>query len=117
MKLIDGTEMIDNSPNEKAGELAEAIYDDVLFILDIEHKCIQDDEDGNTSNTEYGQDLFNCIYEQCMAYFERESHEWQRLSDDELDKIVEGMDLHVETYAGTRMYGRLIEQKLKEKNT
>jgi hypothetical protein len=25
--------------------------------------------------------------------------------------------LHVETYAGTRMYGRLIEQKLKEKNT
>jgi hypothetical protein len=117
MKLINGTEMIDNSPNEKAGELAEAIYDDVLFILDIEHKCIQDDEDGNTSNTEYGQDLFNGIYEQCMNYFERESHEWQRLSDEELDKIVEGMDLHVETYAGTRMYGRLIEQKLKEKNT
>jgi hypothetical protein len=117
MKLINGMEMIDNSPNEKAGELAEAIYDDVLFILDIEHKCIQEDEDGNTSDTEYGQDLFNCIYEQCMNYFERESHEWQRLSDDELDKIVEGMDLHVETYAGTRMYGRLIEQKLKEKNT
>jgi hypothetical protein len=117
MKLINGTEMIDNSPNEKAGELAEAIYDDVLFILDIEHKCIQDDEDGNTSNTEYGQDLFNGIYEQCMNYFERETHEWQRLSDEELDKIVEGMDLHVETYAGTRMYGRLIEQKLKEKNT
>jgi hypothetical protein len=41
MKLINGTEMIDNSPNEKAGELAEAIYDDVLFILDIEHKCIR----------------------------------------------------------------------------
>jgi hypothetical protein len=63
-----GTEMIDNSPNEKAGELAEAIYDDVLFILDIEHKCIQEDEDGNTSDiTEYGQqDLFNGIYEQCM---------------------------------------------------
>jgi hypothetical protein len=59
MKLINGTEMIDNSPNEKAGELAEAIYDDVLFILDIEHKCIQEDEDGNTSDTEYGQDLFN----------------------------------------------------------
>jgi hypothetical protein len=117
MKLINGTEMIDNSPNEKAGELAEAIYDDVLFILDIEHKCIQDDEDGNTTNTEYGQDLFNGIYEQCMNYFERESHEWQRLSDEELDKIVEGMELHVETYAGTRMYGRLIEQKLKEKNT
>ena len=75
MKLINGTEMIDNSPNEKAGELAEAIYDDVLFILDIEHKCIQDDEDGNTSNTEYGQDLFNCIYEQCMVYFERENNE------------------------------------------
>jgi hypothetical protein len=74
MKLINGTEMIDNSPNEKAGELAEAIYDDVLFILDIEHKCIQDDEDGNTSNTEYGQDLFNGIYEQCMNYFEREGN-------------------------------------------
>ena len=117
MKLINGTEIIDNSPNEKAGELAEAIYDDVLFILDIEHKCIQEDEDGNTSDTEYGQDLFNAIYEQCMAYFERESHEWQRLSNDELDELVEGMDLHVETYAGTRMYGRLIEQKLKEKNT
>ena len=74
MKLINGTEMIDNSPNEKAGELAEVIYDDVIFILDIEHKCIQDDEDGNTSDTEYGQDLFNGIYEQCMAYFERENN-------------------------------------------
>jgi uncharacterized protein YozE (UPF0346 family) len=74
MKLINGTEMIDNSPNEKAGELAEAIYDDVIFILDIEHKCIQDDEDGNTSDTEYGQDLFNAIYEQCMVYFERENN-------------------------------------------
>jgi len=72
MKLINGTEVIDNSPNEKAGELAEAIYDDVLFILDIEHKCIQEDDYGNTSDTEYGQDLFNAIYEQCMAYFERE---------------------------------------------
>ena len=117
MRLITGTDMIDNSPNEKAGELAEAIYDDVLFILDLEEKCITEDEDGNSCNTEYGQDLFNGIYEQCMAYFERESHEWRRLSDDELDKIVEGMELHVETYAGTRMYGRLIEQKLKEKNT
>jgi uncharacterized protein YozE (UPF0346 family) len=74
MKLINGTEIIDNSPNEKAGELAEAIYDDVLFILDIEHKCIQEDEDGNTSDTEYGQDLFNGIYEQCMNYFERENN-------------------------------------------
>jgi hypothetical protein len=42
--------------------------------------------------------------------------EWQGLSDDELDGIVENMELYVETYAGTRMYGRLIEQKLKEKN-
>jgi hypothetical protein len=42
--------------------------------------------------------------------------EWQGLSDDELDEIVENMELHVETYAGTRMYGKLIEQKLKEKN-
>jgi len=73
MKLINGTEIIDNSPNEKAGELAEAIYDDVIWLLDIEHLCIQDDEDGNTSDTEYGQDLFNVIYERCMAYFERET--------------------------------------------
>ena len=73
MKLINGTEIIDNSPNEKAGELAEAIYDDVIWLLDIEHLCIQDDEDGNTSDTEYGQDLFNAIYERCMAYFERET--------------------------------------------
>jgi len=115
MKLIEGTEIIDNSPNEKAGELAEAIFDDVVFILDLEEKCIMEDEDGESCNTELGQDLFNGIYEQCMNYFEKQ--EWQRLSDEELDKIVEGMDLHVETYAGTRMYGKLIEQKLKEKNT
>ena len=113
MKLINGTDIIDNSPNEKAGELAEAIFDDVVFLLDLEEKCIAENEDG-TYNTELGQDLFNCIYEQCMNYFEKQK--WQGLSDDELDEIVEGMDLHVETYAGTRMYGRLIEQKLKEKN-
>ena len=73
MKLITGTDIIDNTPNEKAGELAEAIYDDVLFILDIEHKCIVEDEDGNTTDTELGQDLFNGIYEQCFAYFVREA--------------------------------------------
>jgi len=73
MKLIEGTEMIDNSPNEKAGELAEAIFDDVVFILDLEEKCITEDEDGGSCNTEFGQDLFNCIYEQCMVYFERET--------------------------------------------
>lgn len=72
MKLIEGTEVIDNSPNEKAGELAEAIFDDVVFILDLEDKCIVDNEDG-TYNTELGQDLFNAIYEQCMAHFEREA--------------------------------------------
>ena len=71
MKLIDGTEVIDNSPNEKAGELAEAIFDDVVFLLDLEEKCIAENEDG-TYNTELGQDLFNCIYEQCMNYFEKE---------------------------------------------
>jgi hypothetical protein len=73
MKLITGTDMIDNSPNEKAGELAEAIYDDVIWLLGIEHRCIQDDEDGNTSDTEYGQELFDGIFEQCRAYFERET--------------------------------------------
>ena len=74
MKLITGTDMIDNSPNEKAGELAEAIFDDVVFLLDLESKCITEDEDGNSCNTELGQDLFNGIYEQCMAYFERENN-------------------------------------------
>ena len=78
MRLINGTDIIDNSPNEKAGELADAIYDDVIFILGIEHKCIVDDENGNTSDTEYGQDLFNAIYDQCMAYFEREANENDR---------------------------------------
>jgi hypothetical protein len=73
MKLIEGTEIIDNSPNEKAGELAEAIFDDVVFLLDLESKCIDYDEDGGTFDTEYGQDLFNCIYEQCMNYFEKET--------------------------------------------
>jgi len=72
MKLIEGTDTIDNSPNEKAGELAEAIFDDVVYLLDIQHKCIDYDEDGDTFDTEYGQDLFNCIYEQCMNYFEKE---------------------------------------------
>jgi uncharacterized protein YozE (UPF0346 family) len=74
MKLINGTDIIDNSPNEKAGELAEAIFDDVVFLLDLESKCITEDEDGNSCNTELGQDLFNGIYEQCMAYFERENN-------------------------------------------
>ena len=73
MKLIEGTEIIDNSPNEKAGELAEAIYDDVIFLLDLEEKCITEDEDGNSCDTEYGQDLFNCIYERLMVYFEEET--------------------------------------------
>jgi len=72
MKLITGTDIIDNSPNEKAGELAEAIFDDVVFVLDLEEKCIAENEDG-TYNTELGQDLFNCIYEQCMNYFEKEA--------------------------------------------
>ncbi len=73
MKLINGTEMIDNTPNEKAGELAEAIFDDVVFLLDLEEKCITEDEEGNSCNTELGQDLFNGIYEQCLNYFEREA--------------------------------------------
>jgi len=72
MKLINGTDIIDNSPNEKAGELAEAIFDDVVFLLDLESKCIDYNEDGDTFDTEYGQDLFNGIYEQCMNYFEKE---------------------------------------------
>jgi len=73
MKLVEGTEVIDNSPNEKAGELAEAIFDDVVYLLDLEDKCITEDEDGGSCNTELGQDLFNCIYEQCMIHFEREN--------------------------------------------
>ena len=72
MKLIKDTDIIDNEPNEKAGELAEAIFDDIVFILDLEEKCIMEDEEGNSCNTELGQDLFNGIYEQCFAYFVRE---------------------------------------------
>jgi uncharacterized protein YozE (UPF0346 family) len=71
MKLIEGTEVIDNSPNEKAGELAEAIFDDVVFILDLEDKCIAENEDGSY-NTELGQELFDGIFEQCKFYFEKE---------------------------------------------
>ena len=72
MKLIKDTDIIDNEPNEKAGELAEAIFDDIVFILDLEEKCIMEDEEGNSCNTELGQDLFNGIYEQCFNYFVRE---------------------------------------------
>ena len=71
MKLIEGTEVINNSPNEKAGELAEAIFDDVVFILDLEDKCIAENEDGSY-NTELGQELFDGIFEQCKFYFEKE---------------------------------------------
>ena len=70
--MINQAEIIDNSLNEKAGELAEAIFDDVVYLLDLESKCIDYDEDGDTFDTEYGQDLFNAIYEQCMVFFERE---------------------------------------------
>lgn len=72
MKLIKDTDIIDNTPNEKAGELAEAIYDDIVFILDLEEKCIMEDEEGESCNTELGQDLFNSIYEQCFNYFIKE---------------------------------------------
>lgn len=73
MKLIKDTDIIDNTPNEKAGELAEAIFDDVVFLLDLEEKCITEDEEGNSCNTELGQDLFNGIYEQCLNYFVKEA--------------------------------------------
>jgi hypothetical protein len=73
MKLIEGTEIIDNSFNEKAGELAEAIFDDVVFLLDLEEKCITEDEDGESCNTELGQELFDGIFEQCLAHFERDA--------------------------------------------
>ncbi len=73
MRLIKDTDIIDNTPNEKAGELAEAIFDDVVFLLDLEEKCITEDEEGNSCNTELGQDLFNGIYEQCFNYFVKEA--------------------------------------------
>jgi hypothetical protein len=73
MIAINDIEIIDNAPNEKAGELAEAIYDDVVFILNLEEKCITEDEDGGSCNTEQGQELFDGIFEQCRAYFERET--------------------------------------------
>jgi hypothetical protein len=73
MIAINDIEVIDNAPNEKAGELAEAIFDDVVFLLDLEEKCITEDEDGGSCNTEFGQELFDGIFEQCRAYFERET--------------------------------------------
>ena len=73
MKLIDGTEIIDNSFNERAGELAERIYDDLIYMLDIQHKCIIEDEDGNTSDTDFGTDIFSCIYEHCLTFLEGEN--------------------------------------------
>jgi hypothetical protein len=42
-------------------------------LLDLEEKCITEDEDGGSCNTEFGQELFDGIFEQCRAYFERET--------------------------------------------
>jgi len=73
MIAINDIEVIDNAPNEKAGELAEAIYDDVIFILNLEEKCITESEDGGSCNTGQGKELFDGIFEQCKVYFEREA--------------------------------------------
>ena len=47
---------------EQICDIADKVYFDVINHLNIEHKCIEDDEDsGGTKNTEYGTDLYFLI--------------------------------------------------------
>ena len=47
---------------EQICDIADKVYFDVINHLDIEHKCIEDDEDtGGTKNTEFGEDLYFLI--------------------------------------------------------
>ena len=43
-------------------DIADKVYFDVINHLDIEHKCIEDDEEtGGTKNTEKGEELYYLI--------------------------------------------------------
>ena len=47
---------------EQICDIADRVYFDVINHLDIEHKCIEDDEEtGGTKNTEFGSDLYFLI--------------------------------------------------------
>ena len=73
MKLIEGTEMIDNSYVETACEISERVFDNVINILNIEHKCVTEDDEGDSCNTELGQELFEGIYIEVINYLEGET--------------------------------------------
>ena len=72
MKLIEGTEIIDNSYVETACEISERVFDNVINILNIEHKCVTEDDEGDSCNTELGQELFEGIYIEVINYLEGE---------------------------------------------
>jgi len=47
---------------EQICDIADKVYFDVINHLDIEHKCIEEDEDTEgTKNTEFGEDLYFLI--------------------------------------------------------
>lgn len=73
MKLIEGTEIIDNSYVETACEISERVFDNVINILNIEHKCVTEDDEGDSCNTELGQELFEGIYIEVINYLEGET--------------------------------------------
>ena len=75
MKLIDGTEMIDNSYVETACEISERVFDNVINILSIEHKCITEDDEGDSCNTELGQELFEGIYIEVINYYREDKND------------------------------------------
>ena len=73
MKLIEGTEIIDNTYVETACEISERVFDNVINILNIEHKCVTEDDEGDSCNTELGQELFEGIYIEVINYLEGET--------------------------------------------
>jgi len=75
MKIIEGTGIIDNSFVETACEISERVFDNVINILNIEHKCLTEDADGDSCNTELGQELFEGIYIEVINYLESVEYE------------------------------------------
>lgn len=73
MKLIKGTEVIDNSFIERGADLADRIYFEVIDQLSLEEQCLDVDEDGESCNTEYGTNLYNRIEANIIQFLEEES--------------------------------------------
>jgi hypothetical protein len=73
MKLIKGTEVIDNSFIERGADLADRIYFEVIDQLSLEEQCLDVDEDGESCNTEYGTNLYNRIEATIIQFLEEES--------------------------------------------